>query len=106
MTISERNIALARWRGLALEMVHSAFRKRFPAYDHIMLADVMRSMGQDVGENDVIFILRQLHDREYLTYREDRNRLTNEISIVNVQISPKGCDVAEKFIEDPSVIIR
>jgi uncharacterized protein YciU (UPF0263 family) len=95
-----------RWRGLALELIYSTFRKRLPAYDHVMLADVMRSVGgQDLGENDVIFVLRQLHDRGYLTYRETKNRWTNEVTIADIQITPKGCNIVEGVERDPAVRI-
>ena len=106
MALNENNVALARWRGLVLELVHSAFRKRLPAYDLVMMTDLMRSMGQDVGENDVIFILRQLKDLGCVVFEEERKRATNELNIREVRVTPKGCRLVEGFDRDDAVMIR
>lgn len=90
---------------MALELVYGAFRNRTAALDHIMLWAMMQQLGQDLGVNDVIFIVRTLGDRNYVTYKEDKNRITNEVSISKLMITPSGCDIVEKNCEDPAVMI-
>jgi hypothetical protein len=96
---------LTRWRGIVLELVYDAFRKKEPRYDYVMLWGMMRKLGQDLGLNDVIFVLRQLQDRGYVDFTEEKNKFTNETRITDVVIEPKGCDLVEQLSKDPAVTI-
>lgn len=102
---ADNNMAVRRWRGQALELIYASFRNRGPAIDHIMLFGMMQQLGQDLGVNDVIFVLRQLHDRGYVEYVETKNRYTNEVSISQLKITPSGCDLVERSAEDPAVLV-
>lgn len=97
--------ALPRWRGVVLELVYDAFQKREPRYDYIMLWGMLRSLGQDLGLNEVIFVLRQLRDRGYLRFSENKNKWTNDTEITEIEIVPQGCDVVEKLKTDSAVTI-
>jgi hypothetical protein len=104
MTVNN-NVALRRWRGLALELIYESFRNHGRAIDHVMLWGMMQQLGQDLGGFDVIFVLRQMKDRRYIEYVESRNRLTNEVSLSQLKITPAGCDLVEKSAEDPAILL-
>jgi hypothetical protein len=98
---------LTRWRGIVLELVYDAFRKKEPRYDYVMLWGMMRKLGQDLGLNDVIFVLRQLQDRGYVDFTEEKNKFTNETRITDVVIVPydgvalpEGVDLRRVALQD------
>jgi hypothetical protein len=105
MTPMERNHQLRRARGMALELIYEAFQKRRKAHDLLSLWSAMLDLGQDLGTDDVIFVLRQLRDRKLMSFDEDRVRRTNEVRISNIHITPEGCNLVEKETVDPAILI-
>ncbi|ABF42405.1 hypothetical protein Acid345_3404 [Candidatus Koribacter versatilis Ellin345] len=105
--MSVTDIALMRrWRGAILEYVYNGHRHQQSRMDGVALWGMMQDFGHMASLNDVITMLQQLRDREYLTFEETRNKYTNEISITKIQITPEGCDLVEGLVkEDPAVRI-
>ena len=98
--------SLKRWRGVILELVYDGHRKQQSRLDYLSLWGLMRDLGHDVGLNDVITLCQQLRDRGHMTYREERNRFTNQVELYELQISPKGCDLIEKNVPaDPAILL-
>lgn len=106
VTMAE-NAAKRRWRGLALELVYAELRRKGVTYDDVMLWSNMQGLGQSLGLNDVIFILRQLKDRDYLSYQEYKDRRTGETRMEHIRITRQGQDLVEQVsgVEDPAVLI-
>lgn len=92
-----------RLRGVIIDLLYARHTAQLPRVDHVMLWRIVRELGVDVGENDVITVLQDLHDRAVIVCNESRNRLTNRVGIAMIQLTPRGRDLAEKTIEDPAI---
>jgi hypothetical protein len=101
----EKGLVERRWRGMALELIYAAFRNRTGVIDNDLLLAMMQGLGQSLGEDAMIFVLRSLGDRKYITYDEVKDKKTNEVRIQNLRITPLGCDVVERSSVDPAVLI-
>lgn len=94
-----------RLRGLIVEVVYIRHLNQQPRLDNVELAHILRDMGRDVAENLLLAQLQDLHDRGYMIYREDKNRITGRVTILQMQLTSRGRDLNEKTIEDPAVQI-
>ncbi len=92
-----------RLRGVVIEMLYARHLAQLHRADHVMVWSLVRDVGCDVGENDVITILQDLSDRGCLNYTEKRNRLTNRVEISMIQLTPRGRDLGEGTIQDPAI---
>lgn len=92
-----------RLRGILIDLLYSRHIAQLARADHVMLWSVVRDLGVDVGENDLITVLQDLFDRDCVRYAEKRNRWTNRVEISLIQLTPRGRDLAEKTITDPAI---
>jgi hypothetical protein len=95
--------ATKRVRGVIIEVLYSRHQAQQSRVDHVALWHILRDLGCDVGEYDVITELQDLSDRGYVLYKEDKNRLTNRVKILMIQLTSRGRDLREGTIEDPAV---
>jgi hypothetical protein len=87
-----------RLRGMILELLQTS------RFDSSMLwSALVRGLGFDASENDVITMLQDLRGRSYVEYREIRNLRVGEYRIVQIELCPKGRDLLEGTITDPAV---
>jgi hypothetical protein len=95
-----------RLRGVVLEMLQTNHDKQQSRYDSSMLwSALVRGLGFDASENDVITILQDLKGRGYIQYDEIRNQRLGIYYIVRIELCPKGRDLLEGTITDPAVEI-
>jgi hypothetical protein len=92
-----------RWRGVVLELVYDGHRKQESRMDDLALWGFMRDLGQDVGQMDVRTLLQELAEMKYLRIRQDKNDLTNETCISEIEITRGGIVLVEKEDKDPLV---
>lgn len=93
-----------RTRGAIIEVLYSRHAAQQHRVDHIALWRILRDLGCDVGENDVLTQLQDLNDRGYLKYVEDKNRKTNQVNISMIQLTSNGRDLCEGTLQDAAVL--
>jgi hypothetical protein len=92
-----------RWRGVVLEIVYDGHQKQESRLDDLVLWGMMRDLGHDVGQSEVLTLLQYLQAAKYLTFKQDRDKITNVVRISQIEITPEGCALVEKERTDPMV---
>jgi hypothetical protein len=102
---------IKRLRGVIVELVYSRHMAQSARLDHVMLWHILRDVGCDVGEADVLTQLQDLCDRGYVKYREYKDprvsRLSMEVTYVRIyeiQLTSRGRDLREGTIVDPAIL--
>jgi hypothetical protein len=86
-----------------LEIVNTRHAAQQTRLDHVALWHIMLDLRFDLGENDLLTLLQDLHDRGFLAYTETRDRKTNRVSLFKLQITPEGRDLCEGTTTNPAV---
>ena len=94
-----------RARGEILRLVRTRHRAQQSRMDHIELWHMLRGIGIDVGENDVITYLQDLGMMDYVEFQSEKDRRTNRVSITAIQLCTRGLRVLEGKIIDDSVLL-
>jgi hypothetical protein len=97
--------AKKRWRGAILELVYDGHCKQESRLDDLMLWGLMRDLRHDVGQNDVRTMLQQLGEMQYLRFKLEKNDLTNEVRLLEIEITRNGIALVEKVKTDELVRI-
>jgi hypothetical protein len=93
-----------RLRGVILELLQTNHDQQRSRFDSTMLwSALVRGLGFDASENDVMTVLQDLHGRGYVTYTEIKNARKGEYHIVQIELQPRGRDLLEGTITDPAV---
>jgi hypothetical protein len=92
-------------RGEILKMVSRNHREQRTRMNDVLMAKVLRDLGYDVGQDEVVTVLQDLGRRGYLAFREERDKRSNRVSLWLIEITPLGQDVIEKTHVDPAVTI-
>lgn len=92
-----------RTRGVIIELLYGRHAAQKSRLDHVALWHMLRDLGCDVGENDVITQLQDLFDRGYVAFKQEKNRYTNRAEISLIQVTPRGRDLFERTTSDPAV---
>jgi hypothetical protein len=104
MSVTEQRLAQRkRWRGMILELVYDGHQKQESRLDHLTLWAMMRDLGQDVGQAEVLTLLQTLGSMQYLTFKQRRDDLTNQVRISEIEVTARGMAVVEKEQRDPLV---
>jgi DNA-binding MarR family transcriptional regulator len=85
-----------RLRGEILKLLYENHEAQRARMDALTLASVLESLKFDVHVNLVSGLLDDLKERGFVSFEKLRNRVTGELSIRQVQITPKGRDIVEK----------
>lgn len=93
-----------RWRGVILELVYDGHVKQESRMDDLALWGFMRDLSHDVGQNDVRTLLQQLADMNYLKFKSERNNVSNEVRISEIEITRGGIALVEK--EEKDTLVR
>src|SRR5579884_814060 len=94
---------IKRLRGAIVEVLYTRHQAQQSRVDHVALWHILRDLGCDVGEYDVITQLQDLSDRGYVKYNEQKDRRTNRTDITLIQLTSRGRDLREETIEDAAV---
>ena len=95
---------IKRLRGGIVELLYTRHQAQQSRADHVTLWRMLRDLGFDVGEFDVITQLQDLNDRGYVKYAEQKDRFTNRVRISLIQLTSRGRDLREETISDPAVL--
>lgn len=95
----------ARARGEILRLIRTRHRAQSSRMDHVELWHMLRGLGLDVGEDDVITFLQDLQEAVLVEFEEDRERRTNRINITKIQLCTRGLRVLEGRIEEDIVLL-
>ena len=88
---------------MMIELIYDNHRKQGSRYDHLDLWGVMRDLGQDIGQRDVITLLQDLGEMDAIKFKQEKNDFTNDVRIVEIELKRKGILLAEKKERDPLV---
>ncbi len=94
-----------RARGEILKLVRTRHRAQQNRLDHVELWHMLRGIGIDVGENDVITYLQDLEMLDMIEFTADKDRRTNRTSITMIQMCTRGLRVLEGKVVDDSVLL-
>jgi hypothetical protein len=94
-----------RMRGEMLKLVRTRHKAQQSRMDHVELWHLMRGVGLDIGENDVITFLQDLAALDLIQFDEEKNRYTNRTSILRIQVCARGLRVLERKIVEETVLI-
>ncbi len=96
VTSSQRVAQRKRWRGVVLEIVYDGHQKQESRLDDLVLWGMMRDLGHDVGQAEVLTLLQFLGSAKYLTFKQKRDDVTNVVRITEIEMTPRGCALVEK----------
>ncbi|QHN04414.1 hypothetical protein FTO74_14355 [Granulicella sp. WH15] len=94
-----------RARGAILELVRRRHRAQNSRFDHVELWHMLRGIGIDVGENDVITYLQDLEVLELIEFATDKDRRTNRTSITHIQLCARGLRLLDGKITEDTVLL-
>ena len=93
-----------RLRAVILEMLQSNHDEQKSRLDSSAVwSGLVRGLGFDVSEKEVITVLQDLQDRGYVRYDEIKNQRLGLYYIVRIELTAKGRDILEGTITDPAV---
>jgi hypothetical protein len=98
--------AMKRLRGQILELVSENHQAQRTRLELITLWGVLVRLGFDVGRDDVITLLQDLREREYLRFDSTKDKWSNRVEISKIEITPAGRDLLEGTIVDKAVLLK
>ena len=104
--MSERMDAIRSGRARAeiLNLIRTRHRGQQSRMDHVELWHMLRGVGLDIGENDVITYLQDLAMMDYVEFTQENDRRTNRVTITQIQLCTKGLRAVERKISDDMVL--
>jgi hypothetical protein len=98
--------AMKRLRGQILELVSENHQAQRTRLELITLWGVLVRLGFDVGRDDVITLLQDLREREYLRFDSAKDKWSNRVEISKIEITPAGRDLLEGTSVDKAVLLK
>lgn len=96
----------ARLRGEILKVVYQNQKQQGTRFDHLHLLDFFNELHYELSENELLTLLQDLGERGYMTFEQETNRRTGEVSFRKLQITPLGRDIILGFKTDGAVRIE
>jgi hypothetical protein len=95
----------ARARGEILTLVRRTHRAQASRMDHVELWHMLRGLGIDVGEDDVLTFLQDLAGAGLIEFQEEKDRRNNRVTITHIQLCNRGLRVLEGRVVEDIVLI-
>ena len=92
-----------RWRGVVLELVYDGHVKQESRLDHLVLWGMMRDLGHDVGQSEVLTLLQSLGEMKCLSFNQVRDAASNAVRISEIQITERGIAIVEREETSPLI---
>lgn len=105
MNATQRSASLKRWRGVIVELVYDGHRKQESRMDALVLWGLMRDLGHDVSQNDVLTLCQDLKKMGFLDFQQERLAINNEVRISQIELTGNGLLLAESEQTHPLVRI-
>ena len=94
-----------RYRGAILQFVHTNREDQGSRMDDIQLWGLLQELNFEVGQNEVLSMLQDLESRQYLRFAVKKNRYSGRTEISQIELTSRGCDLVERIMEDPAVLV-
>jgi hypothetical protein len=92
-----------RLRGEVLKLLYENHEAQQSRMDEMTLTGVLERLRFDVSVNLIREILHDLKGRGFVSFDEQRDRVTGRSPIRQIQITPGGRDIIEKTASNPAV---
>jgi len=91
----------ARNRAEILLLVRRTHRAQASRMDHVEVWHMLRALGIELGEDDVLTFLQDLEGAELIEFEEEKDRRTNRVTITHIKLCNRGLRVLEgRVVED------
>ncbi len=95
-----------RLRGTVLKLLYVNSEKRLGTLNQVTLTYALERLHFDVYVNLVHEILQDLRERGLAAFKEEKDRVTGERSLCEIQILPAGRDIVETTRTDAAVDVE
>lgn len=93
-----------RMRGAMLMVLCGNHNRQAARMDDVSIGRALMSLLFDVSANEVVTVLQDLKDREYVRFVPRRNSLTGRTYLEQIEITARGRDLVEESSRpDPAV---
>ena len=96
---------MRRLRGTILLLLRDRHDEQQSHADSVMLWSNLNKLSLECGQNEVMTTLQDLKGRGYVNFVQDRNKFTNRVYAVRIEITPKGRDLVDELLVDPAVVV-
>jgi hypothetical protein len=96
---------IRKLRGEILKLLcgnHSAQQARM---DGVLVTRLLQSFAYDVEVADVVTLLQDMQQRSWVTFRSQRNPLTQRIELSQIEVLPDGRDICEQTTKSAAVLL-
>ncbi len=97
--------AARQLRGLILTLVYINHGRQASRLTSTVLRGTLQREGYQFTRNDVLTILQDLKDRDFVRYSQMRDG-DERLFIFNVEITARGRDLVDGMISDPAVLTQ
>jgi hypothetical protein len=92
-----------RFRGEVLRMLAVRHGQQQSRMDDVALCHALRSLAWEVDINDVVTILQEMKQREWVTFRFIKSIYNRRTEISQIEIMPAGQDLMDQTTTNPAV---
>ena len=98
-------IAARQLRGLILTLVYVNHRRQGSRLTSTVIRGTLQREGYQFSRNDVLTMIQDLQDRDYLRYKQMRDS-DGRMFIFEIEITAQGRDVVDGYKADPVVLTQ
>jgi len=95
-----------RLRGVILKLVQQRHAKQKHRHYDWSLMDVLNTLHFNVYLNLVRELVQDLVERGCLAAKQDKDKITGEVSISEIEIRPHGRDILEGTATDEGIMVE
>lgn len=92
-----------RFRGEVLRMLAVRHGQQMSRMDDVALCHALRSLAWDIDINDVVTILQEMKQRDWVGFRELRSIYSSRRELSQIEILPDGQDLVDQTTTNPAV---
>jgi len=96
---------IRRFRGQVLTMLCGIHNSQQSRLNDVNLTRMLQGMAIECGIKDVVTVLQDMHERDWVTYRSYFNEITNRTELSKIEIRPDGRDICEQTTTSPAVLL-
>lgn len=93
-----------RMRGQILLLLRARHNVQGSRFDDVALTHALQSLAIETGIRDVVTLLQDLRDREYVRFMQRHDSMTGRVCLSKIELTAKGRDqVEENQPTDPAL---
>lgn len=89
-------------RGLLLRLLYLNHSRQDKRANSTLLAAVLQREGYDFSDDQVLTMLQDLRDRDYLRFQHIK-KASGRVYLFNIELTSKGRDLMDGISADPAV---